>query len=83
MGGEAELLYYEPLIKRYKCLWISNVDRCSHVLVHLFLGSLYEELMNPRRLILCTFSYLVMSRSDRYALCVDGVDIVIDGDMYV
>ena len=81
MGGKAELLYCEPLFKRYKCLWISNVDMCSHVQEHLFLGSLYDEMMNPGRLILHTFSYLVMSRSDRYALCVDGVDIVIDEDM--
>ena len=77
------LLYCEPLVKRYKCLWILNVDRCSRVLVHLFLGSLYDELMNPGRLILRTFSYLVMSRSDRSALCIYGVDIVIDNDMYV
>ena len=72
MEGEAELLYCEPLVRRYKCLWISNVDRCSHILVHLFLGSLYDELMNPGCLIFCTFSYLVMSGSDRYALFVDG-----------
>ena len=77
------LLYCEPLVKRYKCLWILNVDRCRQALVHLFLGSLYVELMNPGRLILYTLSYLVMSRSDESAISVYGVDIIIDIDMYV
>ena len=77
------LLFCEPLVKRYQYLWISNVDRCSHVLMHLLLGSLYDELMNLGRLILRTFSYLVMFRSNRYALCIYGVNIIIDGDMYM
>ena len=77
------LLYCEPLFKRYECLWILNVNRCSQALEHLFLGSLYVELMNPRRLILRTLSYVVMSRSDESAISVYGVDIIIDIDMYV
>ena len=77
------LLYYKPLVKRYKSLWILNVDRCSQALVHLFLGSFYDELMNPGRPILRTFSYLVMSRSDKSALSVYRVDIINDIDMYV
>ena len=72
MGGEAELLYCEPLVKRYKCPWISNVDRCSHALVHLFLGSLCGELMNQECLISCKSSNLVMTRSDRYAVFAEG-----------
>ena len=51
--------------------------------MHLFLGSLYVELMNPGRLILRTLSYLVMSRSDESAISIYGVDIIIDIDMYV
>ena len=77
------LLYCEPLVKRYMCPWILNVDRCSQALEHLFLGSLYVELMNPGWLILRTLSYLVMSRSDESAICAYGIDAFIDVVMYM